>query len=203
MFIETPASKASLSKRTRIAGVGLNDSSYKIQYIDDQGKKHTCPYYSVWASMLYRCFAPKLHAKRPNYAHCTVEEAWKTFTNFRRWMETQDWPGKHLDKDLLILGNKHYGPDTCLFINANINNLLVLRANHRGNLPLGVSKTRIKGHEYIVASCSLYGKQTRLGYFKTVEEAAEKYREVKLQYIADLAKNEKDPRVRQALLNLH
>ena len=203
MFVQHPVTKASTSQRRLIQGVGINDADYLVTYKDEHGQLQTCPLYSTWASLLNRCFNPKLHAKRPSYIGCTLHEPWKTFSQFRVWMERQDWQGKHLDKDLLAWDSKHYSPSTCLFISAELNNLLTLRRNHRGDLPLGVSRTTIKGYEYFVASCSFYGKQKRLGYFKTPEDAAAKYREERLKYIAELAGREKDPRIRQALLNLH
>jgi hypothetical protein len=118
-------------------------------------------------------------------------------------MQQQDWLGKVLDKDLLTPGNKHYGPNNCLFISKELNNLLTLRHNGRGPYPLGVSKTVTHGHEYFIASCSFYGKQKRLGYFKTVEEAAACYKEAKLNYIKDLANKETNPIVKRSLLNIY
>jgi len=39
-------------------------------------------------------------------------------------MERQDWEGKHLDKDILIPGNKIYSPDRCIFVSSLINLLI-------------------------------------------------------------------------------
>lgn len=203
MFIEQPRPVGYAKANRRVMGVGINDAPYVTVYKDEAGTIQKCPYYVVWAGVLERCFSDALHARRPTYKGCTLEESWKTFSNFKAWMMCQNWQGRCIDKDLISWDNKHYGPETCVFIPASLNNLLTLRANHRGDLPLGVSKTTINNQQYFVASCSFYGKQKRLGYFKTPEEAAEKYREVKLKYIQELAQAEKDPRIRQALLNLH
>jgi hypothetical protein len=203
MFVQKKLSGKPPAQRRPILGVGINDADYVIGYRDVSGKKLKCPYYSVWTGILERCFNPKFHAKRPTYKDCTLAEDWKTFSKFKAWMEEQDWQGKVIDKDLLRQGNKHYGPDTCIFVSAALNNLLTLRPNERGDLPLGVSKSSMRGYSYYVASCSFYGKQTRLGYFKTPEEAAEKYREAKLGYIQELAAAEANPRIKAALLALH
>lgn len=203
MFIQRPITSASQTQRGLVHGVGVNDAPYITSHKDDAGKIILCPYYKTWTSMLERVFSKKFHAKKPTYTSCTLDDSWKTFSVFRAWMETQSWEGRVLDKDLLSWDNKHYGPNTCLFISRELNNLLTLRRNYRGELPLGVSKTQINGYEYFVASCSFYGKQKRLGYFKSIEEAAETYRTAKLAYIEELAKAEKDPRVQQALRNLH
>ena len=202
MFIEVPATKASLALRRPLCGVGINDAPYKTTYVANDGTKYKCPYYSVWASLIERCFNPEFWKRKPTYQGCTLEDSWKTFSVFKAWMETQDWQGKHLDKDLINWDAKHYGPDTCLFISPALNNLLCLRSNGRGKLPIGVSTTVCKGHTYYIASCSFYGKQKRLGYFKTPEEAAAKYKEAKMAYIEELSSKEKDPRIRQALQNL-
>lgn len=44
----------------------------------------------------------------------------------------------HLDKDILVAGNKIYSPETCLFVPNRINSLLI-RGVKTGPLPLGVS----------------------------------------------------------------
>ena len=60
--------------------------------------------------MLKLCYSPAHHKKYPSYVGCTVCEEWKTFSNFRRWMVTQNFEGRHLDKDLLVKDNLHYSP---------------------------------------------------------------------------------------------
>lgn len=203
MFIERLRPAGHAKNNRRVHKVGINDAPYVTGYKDENGESQRCPYYVVWAGVLERCFSETFHARRPTYKGCTLEESWKTFSNFKTWMMGQNWQGRCIDKDLISWDNKHYGPETCVFIPASLNNLLTLCPNHRGDLPLGVSKATINNQEYFIASCSFYGKQKRLGYFKTPEEAAEKYREAKLGYIHELAMAEKDPRIRQALLNLY
>ena len=202
MFIERQAISKKGAPRRPVYGAGINDASYVTAYVDSSGKQTICPYYKVWTAMLERCFSANLHKRRPTYKGCALQESWKLFSNFRKWMETQDWQNKVLDKDLLSWDSKCYGPDTCVFISPALNNLLTLRNNHRGKYPLGVSKTTMRGYEYFVASCSFYGKQTRLGYFKTPEDAAASYKQAKLQYMSKLAASEADTRIKQALLNL-
>lgn len=204
MFIERLTSPNKIKQRKTLVGVGVNDSPYVVVYTDSMGRVHKCPYYRTWVGMLTRACCPKFHTKFPTYKECTVEPSWKLFSNFRAWMQMQDWEGKELDKDLLCWGNKHYGPNTCLFVSRQINTLLILRTNHRGNYPLGVSKRTYQGrYTYFEATCSINGKPTHLGLFKTPEEAAEVYKQAKLKYIAELAKTEPNPRIKAALLALH
>ena len=204
MFIEHPLLGTKGKPRSLVHGVGINDASYMVGYKNIFGNAESCPYYDKWRAMLSRCYSAKFHERHPSYQNCTVADTWKTFSVFRTWMETQDWQGKALDKDLLNWGNKHYSPDTCLFISQAQNSLLALRGNARGLQPLGVVRTVVHGkYVYYEAKCSFYGKQVRLGSFKTPEEAAAKYQEAKLAYIAELAAAEPNQRIKQALLALH
>lgn len=194
--------KPARKKSTLIYGVATNDAEYQVVTTTPEGKQVKCPFYDKWLGMLTRVYDKGTHKKRPSYEACTIHPDWLLFSNFRKWMLTQQWEGRHLDKDLLIPGNTEYGPSTCLFISPALNNLLTLRHRNRGDLPLGVSRTTINGSMYFVASCSFYGKQKRLGYFKTPEEASAKYLSEKNRYIQELALKETDSRVAQALKNL-
>lgn len=203
MFEERPIMAVRIGRpRQLIHGVGNNDAPYLTTYYDEQGKEYRCPFYQKWRSLLQRVASTGFQEKYPTYKGCTVDPIWLNFMAFRQWMQKQDWVGKDLDKDLLVQGNKHYGPDTCLFISQELNKLLCLRQNARGRFPLGVSQITIKGKKHIVAYCSFYGKTKNLGYFDTPEQAAESYKKAKLAYIAELAANEQDLRTKAALLRL-
>ena len=108
--------------------------------------------------------------------------------------------GWHLDKDILIKGNKIYSPKTCCFVPREINNLLISRRNGRGDLPIGVTKD--KKLEKFIAQVSINKKQVRLGTFGTPEEAFQAYKTAKENYIKQKAEEWKgliDPRVYQAM----
>lgn len=186
MFIER-LGKSNYGKRSLLYGQGINDAPYVVEYKDVDGKRKKCPYYKKWEGMLKRCYCVKNYVNSPSYEGCTVVDAWKTFTVFKAWMLSQNWEEKALDKDLLNRNAKQYGPDTCLFLSKNLNNLLVLCESRRGVYPLGVSSAKFKGTIFYSAACCRYGKKTILGYYKTVEEAAAVYKATKLSYIAELA----------------
>ena len=188
------------TKRKPVLGVAYNDVHYRTTY-EKEGKKYTCPYYTIWRGVVDRCFNKGFHKKKPTYANCTMHTPWLYLSNFKAWMETQDHKGKAIDKDIIIPGNKHYSPDTCIFVTGAVNNLFTLRENYRGKYPLGVSSMTCNGTFYYVASCSFYGKQTRLGYFKSVVEAKTTYDNAKRDYIKEIAENETDHRLKKALLN--
>ena len=112
------ASKHSLSSRFLVYGVGINDSKYIVY--DNKTKKH-CPFYKNWLRMLRRCYSESYHKTHPTYVGCSVSPEWHLFSTFRSWMMNQKWEGLELDKDLIIKGNRVYGPDACCFVPKSIN----------------------------------------------------------------------------------
>lgn len=102
----------------KVQGVGIMDADYIVdvrEYWVENGKRKSrlvwsCPFHRKWSDMLVRCYSPKRLEYRQSYAGCYVCDEWLTFSNFKSWMEKQDWEGKHLDKDLLQTGSKVYSP---------------------------------------------------------------------------------------------
>jgi len=79
--------------------------------------------YSVWRSMLERCYwQPSAH-KFPTYAGCSVCKEWHDYQNFAEWYNARYFDKCQLDKDLLIRGNLLYSPDTCTLVTHNLNSL--------------------------------------------------------------------------------
>lgn len=75
--------------------------------------------YRRWTVMLQRCYSPKWHKKHPTYTECEVCEEWQEFQIFADWFEEnypRDGACYDLDKDIRVLGNKIYSPDTCKFV---------------------------------------------------------------------------------------
>lgn len=82
--------------------------------------------YDTWRDMLFRT-TEKCWDKNPTYIGTTVDESWRTLSNFvndikelsgyNQWANS---PKKSmmLDKDTLIEGNKHYSKETCCFISS-------------------------------------------------------------------------------------
>lgn len=85
--------------------------------------------YMTWVSMFTRCYDSKYQIKQPTYIGCTVHPEWHNFQNFAKWYEENYIENFHLDKDILVPGNKIYGPDTCCFVPQVINNLFIKRNN--------------------------------------------------------------------------
>lgn len=160
-----------------ILGVGVYDLANNKTNTKSRAK---------WRSMLNRCYYMPSLKRRPTYKDCTVCDDWLTFSNFKRWFEdtTNGYQqGYHLDKDILVKGNKVYSPDTCCFVPREINALFTKKQNDRNGLPIGVSISR----GLYVATININGKQFRLGGFKNPINAFNAYKIAKEQYIKELA----------------
>lgn len=174
------ANKHSISKRSLVFGVGDNDADYKV-YPTINGKQVKCPFYRVWENMLQRCYSEEYQRRRPTYLNCTVSDDWHSFMIFRGWMEKQNWQGMHLDKDILVEGNKIYAPKYCRFVSRAINALLVDKGRARGEYPIGVYMDKRNGR--FEAHCSVIGKGKHLGYFDTPTDAHNAWRAAKAEAI--------------------
>ena len=130
-------------RNSLVQGHGINDSNFQISP-NISGKQKEHPAYSVWKAMLARAYSDNTHKNRPTYIGVTVCTEWLSFLTFAKWFNSnsRDKVGViHLDKDLLIKGNKEYSPSKCVLINAEINGFLVnSQVNSIYDLPLGVSK---------------------------------------------------------------
>ena len=178
-------------------GVGINDIEYNVNPTIN-GKRVACKYYLTWHGMLKRCYSYKYQAINPTYIGCVVAEEWLTFSNFKSWMENQDWVGKQLDKDILVQGNKIYSPNTCIFVSSAINKLFVKCDAARGQYKLGVYFH--KPNSKFKAQCKVNGKKKHLGYYSTEEEAYQVYKKFKTDYIYSIALEQSDERLKQAML---
>jgi len=194
-FIKIPASNMSIAKRSLVFGVGINDSDYIVNPLVN-GVRVTCQYYIKWKDMLRRCYCPKRLKKNASYIDCDVHTEWMLFSKFKSWMESQDWKGKELDKDILIQGNKTYSQYACVFIDRELNALLCDCKMSRGKYKIGVYK---KGNKY-TAQLKVKDSPSHIGYFKTESEAHEAYKTHKYARIKAIAENYKDP-IKRALLN--
>ena len=190
------ASKISIGLRRSVCDVGINDANYIIRQMID-GKYEICPFYQKWTSMLKRCYSEKLQKRQPYYAGCTVSIEWLIFSNFKSWMEKQDWQSKHLDKDILVPHNKVYSHETCLFVTQEINNLLTDSSAARGNLPQGVSFH--KRDQIFESQIRRYGKLSFIGRYDTQKEASLAYRKAKSEHIKQIAETQPEP-IRSGLL---
>jgi hypothetical protein len=185
LFVEIPKTKRSLAQTKIRFGVGINDADYNLGYVLESGRRILCPFYKRWDAMLTRCYSEDSLAKWPTYNGCSVCEEWLLFSNFKKWMISQDWEGNHLDKDILIPGNKIYSPETCCFISPEVNTLLVYSKTRIGKYPIGVSYH--KASKKYFAQCAASGKHVNIGIFDTAEDAENAYRTYKSNHVKEVA----------------
>jgi len=181
-------------KRT-VCGVGyIGDGVYKVRE-----NYEWSPIYTRWRQIMQRCYDKNAKARMAYYDGCYVHPDWHNFQNFAEWFEQQyKEDGWQVDKDILVVGNREYGPYTCAMVPSIINTAV---SKNRGRvLPQGVST---KGRRFAARVSSPNGR-VHLGTYDTPEEAFEAYKEAKEAYIQGLAEEYKG-RIREdvyeALMN--
>lgn len=183
-----------------VHGVGINDADYSVRPLLD-GKRVQCQAYTKWERMLFRCYGDKGILNRPTYDGCSVCDEWLIFSNFKAWMDKQDWYGKNLDKDIIIIGNKVYSPETCAFVDGKTNLFVTDRKAKRGESLIGTSYRKSCGKYAANCGNPITGSNEYLGIFNSEVEAHEAWRVRKNEIAIQLAAMQSDKRVSEALLN--
>ena len=188
-----------------VYGVGIVGAKYQTKVSGVETKE-----YVLWKSMLARCYSDGYKKKKPTYEGCEVSDNFKSYTYFYEWCNKQigfgnDGNGNpfHLDKDLLIKGNKVYNESTCVFIPHGINLLLTKCTASRGEYLIGVCWNK-KDKAFIARVNKNKGKREHLGFFKTELEAFNAYKEAKEAFVKEQAnkwKGKVDERAYEALMN--
>jgi len=158
----------------------------------------------VWRSVLQRCYDPKFLQRHPTYTENYVNPYFHNFQNFAEWcnnsvgFKNEGW---NLDKDIILRGNKEYGPDTCAFVPSSINNLIISNRSCRGEFPIGVSFNKVRN--LFIASCRIDNRQVEVGVFNDPLEAFLSYKstkEAEIRKVANQWKQLIDPRVYESLM---
>jgi len=180
-----------------IYGVGINDGNENIA---SKQCENTDEYliYHMWTGMLRRCYSLPFKNRNPTYKNCAVERNWHKFSHFKAWVETQDWKGKELDKDILIKGNKLYSSSTCLFVSHSINSLFICSYPSERCLPHGVTFDKV--NKKYRAKVSFGGKTIHIGRYSFVGDAVSAYKKIKAKIIYDSALEQIDIKVYSALI---
>lgn len=144
----------------------------------------------TWNNMLKRVLQPKRETDVRLYGKCKIHTDWLNFQNFGAWYHQQiDRFGEvdfvwNIDKDLLVPGNKVYGPDTCIMVPSHINCLLTDSSLRRGKYPMGVL---YENGKYIAYCNSNQNGQWRVGSFDTIPDAQRAYWSEKFRVIQETA----------------
>ena len=198
-----------LKSRKLIYGVGIND-------VMIPGFIHTRTY-RTWSGIIRRTDMrdPKFIAEERNqcYIDCTLDPRWFKLSVFKEWIEQwNDYENKEIDKDILILDNKIYGPETCLMVRPTINTFF--KPNIKRDLPRGVTQNTSYdgsrgGKNLYRAQITKIGEKKKnqsrlgmigLGHFPTIEEASAAYESARKEQIQFLIETETDIRVKNALI---
>ena len=184
-----------------VYGVGVVGTKYSSEVNRVKTKE-----YALWYSMLTRCYYDDYKKKYPTYIGCEVSDKFKSYEYFYEWCSKQVGFGNegwHLDKDLLVKGNKVYSESTSVFIPSEINSLLIKRTASRGNHLIGVSWSK-RDKAFISRVHKNKGVSEWLGYFTTETEAYNAYKEAKESFVKEQAEKWKgkiDDRAYEALMN--
>ena len=154
-----------------------------------------------------------LKKKNPTYKDVTCCKRWLCFANFLEDFEIlkneYNWnvdEKLQLDKDILHKGDKIYSLENCVLVPSWINLLFTKRDTKRGVYPIGVRYH--KQRKKYEARCSINGKKIGLGYYSTIKEAFNAYKQAKEQEIKRVADEcvskgyiTKDGRLYNAMIN--
>ncbi len=164
-----------------------------------------------WRHMLSRATG---NTRPARYCDAQVCEDWHNLQNFLEWAILQEGyncvedNGKswHLDKDIVVRGNKLYSPETCVFVPNEINTFF-------SDKDIGTTGKRGVNHiqpasagaqDGYVARCHVGSIREYLGYYDTPEQAHAAYFARKLsaaRALADKWHGSVDVRVIRALRN--
>ena len=172
-----------------VYGVGIIGAKYP----SSESRRNTKEY-KLWQSMLERCYSDTYKKKNRTYIDCEVSDKFKSYEYFYEWCHKQigfDNEGWHLDKDLLVKGNKVYSENTCVFLPQEINSLLVKCTASRGECLIGVYWCNTK-KAFKAQVGKNKGKQKHLGLFNTEIEAFNAYKIAKEAFVKEQANKWKD-----------
>ena len=184
------AKRKTCIKNKLVQGVGINDFPAPIKVNGRDIKS-----YNLWKSVLQRCYSVDCQMKHPTYIGCSVVKEWHSFSRFERWFTENYIDGYHLDKDILVPGNKVYSAGTCVFVSREINGLLTDCRAARGAYPLGVNFHKV--NKRYIASIHTESVLRYLGSFSTALEAHQAWQLAKSVNIDAAETN--NPRIRAAL----
>ena len=107
--------------------------------------------YHHWKAMLTRCYSLGHLERQPAYIGCSVDTRWLDYQVFCEdcmyipyYDGVYEGTSYHLDKDILLSGNKLYSKDTCCFVPADINNFFIHREIPTGTLNVRKHKTKFR-----------------------------------------------------------
>jgi hypothetical protein len=143
--------------------------------------------YQIWRDIFYRCYSNK----GDSYKDCYVCEEWKNYSNFENWFLENYYEVNHervhIDKDLILKGNREYSPKFCLFLPQTINQIFQTHEKRDTNILTGVAPY---GTKKFIGQCSVSLPSRKRLYsqpFDSENEARQWYLKTKREYILFVA----------------
>lgn len=170
-----------------VLGLGIYHKGKFQGSIDNRDTRE----YTLWYNMIRRCVpGGEVQQKNTSYLGCTIHQDFIHFQDFAEWCQNQIGFDKKwvLDKDIIIQGNKVYGPETCCFVPESINKMLTHKKKNCGDLPTGV----FKGTSNFCAQVTINSKVIHLGSFTDPISAHNAYKRAKQSAIRTKAEEFKD-----------
>lgn len=171
-----------------------------LKFYTENGVGHVTRASMVWFNMKARCDDHRAY-KIKNPVYKDSKNNFKGFQDFADWCQSEHgYMSKEsngffwsLDKDLILLGNKNYSEDTCMFI-PNRLNMLMNGVRIKSEYPYGVSyykqTNRLKAQSH-----DAKGVKVALGYFHCALEAHLAFQKHKVEVFKSLLRE--DPIVRE------
>jgi hypothetical protein len=120
-------SRKGLLEPLKIYGVGFN-SGKRGQGFPAKTKEGILREYDHWRRMLQRSYDTKWQALHPTYAKCEVGTSWWDYQGFARDFHNCKYRAENsdLDKDLIVIGNKTYSKEFCVYLPEEINKTIII-----------------------------------------------------------------------------
>lgn len=159
-------------------------------FIDRDEKLSEKTSYKMWRGVLRRCYDDEYREIYETYKDVSIDQTWLNYSNFSDWCNSKyefnqkDDKGEkfHIDKDF-VKGSRVYSPQTCIIIPRELNQVIVNRKNSRGDLPLGVIRT--KGGKFC-SQILINGKRQNGLTYNNIRDAFEDYKRKKEDHIKNL-----------------
>lgn len=194
-----------MEKEVKLAEWNPAKQRFNKTYVNDIGRGAKVLEHIYHVGLMNRATSDLYKVKYPTYTDTDVTEFMSNYTNFVLWCRRQVGFGNIgwvLDKDILVIGNKTYHEDRCVFVPPVINSFYTfVKATRNNGFPFGVSWCESEQNYH--AYCSqLNGKNKTLGRFDDPIKAGESYAKFKKGLAIQLAetfKGQIDERVIKAL----
>lgn len=147
--------------------------------------------YEVWKRVRLRCTEGSVYQRAaPGYVGCTLHPDFAEFQSFVEWHGNQigfGVDGYSIDKDMLVRGNKVYGPETCVLVPIALNSFWT-------KLPKLSDKTGVRPapHGKFTASIKINDRFEHLGTFSSHADASKAYLAAKIAAISQWIKRLED-----------